>query len=242
MPNAKHTDTHKLLSAGVMVKYHSDNKPSKPQRSKLIDACDLSRKIMRETVWKFDKMAFFRQKERTFEDALNTHFSLDDAPDRRKRNINYLRGKMLHVSFFMQSGIYLIDSDARMQAPATPMREKIGGRDMPNNVKGFWGNVEGYVSTGHSVMPNWMISGGPIHVNFGLASTYSAFGLARLIIHEATHRYIKTVDHAYNHDGNYAALTSGQKMENADSFAYAALSRHTKRTETWATLSADGHH
>ena len=75
---------------------------------------------------------------------------------------------------------------------------------------------------------------GSIHVDFGLFTgrpnpnspkPKSDLELARLIIHEASHKFLFTDDHAYCHEEEkYIGLSNDLKLKNADSYAYAAIS------------------
>jgi hypothetical protein len=47
---------------------------------------------------------------------------------------------------------------------------------------------------------------------------------ARVIIHEATHKYLCTADEAYAHQDTYAGLSLAKTLNNADSYAWAAVS------------------
>jgi hypothetical protein len=80
---------------------------------------------------------------------------------------------------------------------------------------------------------------GSIHINFDLLLTDSKLSVARTIIHESTHKYRDTEDHAYawyhrsNVNGTpYNQLTKAQAMDNADSYAYAAICIHKKKLLT----------
>lgn len=52
----------------------------------------------------------------------------------------------------------------------------------------------------------------------------TVLGGAHLLIHEASHKFCATKDHAYEHEDEYGALTFLQATDNADSYGYAALS------------------
>ena len=53
---------------------------------------------------------------------------------------------------------------------------------------------------------------------------YSAVSYARIIIHEATHKYFNTEDEAYVHEDTYPTLSLPQTLNNVDSYAWAAVS------------------
>jgi hypothetical protein len=57
---------------------------------------------------------------------------------------------------------------------------------------------------------------------FGTRNTLTGLqNWARIVIHELTHRELKTADHAYEHQGiNPKKLTAAKAIENADSWAW----------------------
>ncbi len=63
-----------------------------------------------------------------------------------------------------------------------------------------------------------------IHIEFSNVTKYPRLLLALAIVHEATHKFAHTDDHAYTDDDNYEKLIVAQRIENADSFAHAAIS------------------
>jgi hypothetical protein len=83
---------------------------------------------------------------------------------------------------------------------------------------------------GHAALPTVGLMGyvrgaipliaGPIHICF--AYLFDEAGSAWTIVHEATHKYLGTDDHAYwtgEHTGKWAALTFDKAYDNADSYA-----------------------
>src|SRR5882724_1279538 len=63
-----------------------------------------------------------------------------------------------------------------------------------------------------------------IHIEFSHITKYPRLLLAQCIVHEATHKFANTEDHAYTDDDNYEKLIAAQRIENADSFAYVVIS------------------
>lgn len=231
---AKHLNKRELVSPRLLLKYNKDNPPSKDTKKKLTEAVKLSAEIMRSTVWKIDRVFFFRRSESYLTDILTDHFRMGWVGETKKdhnKYLNLVRKIMLSTSFHLNTGTYLLDIDGNH-------RTTIGGNPIVLPTGVTMANVEGYVSN-HS---SRMLEKGPIHVNFELAKSYSTRGLARLIIHEATHQFSNTVDVFYNHDPQYYTMTADRAVVNADSYAYAALSIHAKQLETWQTLRNDGHH
>lgn len=60
---------------------------------------------------------------------------------------------------------------------------------------------------------------GRIHVNFQWCTTRRAQRVGRTIIHEASHKFCGTRDHAYKYNPAYATLTQAEAWTNADSIA-----------------------
>src|SRR6266566_1423118 len=56
-----------------------------------------------------------------------------------------------------------------------------------------------------------------IHIEFSNVTKYPRLLLALAIVHEATHKFAHTEDHAYTDDDNYKKLIVAQRIENADS-------------------------
>jgi hypothetical protein len=63
-----------------------------------------------------------------------------------------------------------------------------------------------------------------IHIEFSLASIYPRAQMARIIVHEATHKFAGTIDVAYCCEGQYLQTSKPQRISNADSYTYVVLS------------------
>jgi hypothetical protein len=64
-----------------------------------------------------------------------------------------------------------------------------------------------------------------IYLNFSLIKTSNVFEMARIIVHEATHKYAFTGDYAYMSDARkFGLMAAADAVKNADSYAYAAIS------------------
>jgi hypothetical protein len=95
----------------------------------------------------------------------------------------------------------------------------------------------------HNVLPDELLTTeeklegqrvrGSIHIDYAnvyhgnmtsFTKEYKELDLARIIIHEATHKFGGTEDHAYCHQTEkYANMTQEQAFDNADSYAFAIL-------------------
>ena len=65
---------------------------------------------------------------------------------------------------------------------------------------------------------------GNVFVRFELLGSRSVDFLARVIVHEATHKFAHTVDIAYARQSEYSKMPDYRAAENADSYAFAAIS------------------
>lgn len=81
---------------------------------------------------------------------------------------------------------------------------------------------------GYAYNTRWFGGRGPIHICFDPAgcdfTITAANNQAALVIHEAAHRHAGVDDKVYAWDAKYATLTAGQSMDNADSYAWFAVS------------------
>lgn len=188
--------------------------------------------------------------------------ALQSTKDAKKKMVNekarrewlaYIRRSMLSMSFHLNTGMYLLDCDAGFRT--------IVGDNEIDNMNPLWAeheyavdaagdyiedpanpgfalsqpklnaagkrvlgkNIEAYANTGTS---------GPVHVSFELAKTYSPLEFARLIIHEASHTYRGTSDVRYAHAADYYTQKPHDMVNNADSYAYAAVSLAAKKCHT----------
>lgn len=70
--------------------------------------------------------------------------------------------------------------------------------------------------------------GGSIHMDylvFSPRSPWTDLGVATVIVHEASHKFALTEDHAYHHeDDKYELLKPDLRMDNADCYAFVAAS------------------
>jgi hypothetical protein len=145
---------------------------------------------------------------------------------------------MLSISFHINTGVYLIDIDAANRT--------IHGGVQTNAVDPLNASTHGYVSSPKEVSINLFgrkfkildqgnkpaegvfsgIRNGEIHINFNKMhdGSYTHQAVARVIIHEAAHKYWGVDDHKYAWQAGYDNLSIEDLLDNADSYAWAALS------------------
>lgn len=231
----------------------ADNYPSASMKAAAAEATRLAARVMRKVNDEFAGILMLRRKESALmQQVLATHFHLvagDDAGGMLKNNevnknfslkavtekdrrwvLEKIRQKMLSLSFHLNTGVYLIDIDASRRDIETGQVVDPANADT---------DTEAYVSptkTKYDAQTwratdgkfvNNTISGfrlGEMHVSFELLEAYSALSYARIVIHEASHKYLSTDDEAYAHADTYAGLSLAQTLNNADSFAWAAIS------------------
>ncbi len=241
------------LLIGYKKQPSGQNYPSDTMKAAASEATRLAARIVRKANDEFAGIMMLRRKESALmQDVLDKHFGLiagDTAGGYLKDNIvnkkfslravaekdrrwviEKIRQNMLSLSFHLNTGVYLIDIDAS--------RRDIGSGEFVNPANAD-PNEEAYVTktktkydattwraTGWKEVTN-SISGfrkGEMHVSLELLQNYSPVSYARVIIHEATHKYLCTADEAYAHDPTYGALSLTQTLNNADSYAWAAVS------------------
>ncbi len=78
-----------------------------------------------------------------------------------------------------------------------------------------------------------------IHIQFSYCQTRSTDSMARAIVHEATHKFAATVDWGYADQGNLGDLKPERAINNADSYAYAAISILRNQLITPAILATE---
>ncbi|KPF49546.1 hypothetical protein IP87_18165 [beta proteobacterium AAP121] len=239
----KWTDTIKILSPGLMIGYRErpgEKYPTTAQRELLLNAASSAREIMRTAVREMDRVVFFRRPEgQAFTNIMNYHFGLatgrspglpatnvvdksfslgDLGKTDRRWALNKIRQGMLSISFHLNTGMYLIDIDNSRRT----LKSGVAGTPGANE-EGYatWADFGGFDKGALSAWRN-----GEIHVAFEMMHSggYSAEHVARVIIHEAAHKYLGVTDKLYCWQGGYDALPFTDCIDNADSYAWAALS------------------
>lgn len=236
LARARHTNKMEVLSPGLMISYSDNNGarigyPTVAQKNLLINGAAAARRIMRTAVAEMDRVVFFRRPEgQAFTNIMNYHFGLaanranptlvDNIVDKpfslraiahkdRRSILNQIRMGMLSISFHINTGVYLIDVDNGVRA-------------------GAGAGVEGYVNGPADLTGLFSaFKNGEIHVAFAAcqANGYTAEAVARVIIHEAAHKYWGVEDQHYAHNlAPYRQHDADLSLDNADSFAWAALS------------------
>ena len=242
----RHTDHIALLDLGVTVAYKKRpagvTYPTVQQKNHILAAAKRARTIVRIANDELAKVVLLRKKEsQNFINTMDTHFGLiegDTANNYLKDNtvnkkfsirsflkkdrrwvLNKIREKMLSLSFHLNTGIYLIDLDL-------DSRDIYNGVDNRQEAREADSVEEGYVynRAKGSLRHMFGFRNGEIHVHFSDLQAYSVDSFARIIIHEATHKYLSTVDHFYAWNANYYQLKLQDCLNNADSYAWAALS------------------
>jgi hypothetical protein len=262
---AKHLDTREMLGAGLMIKYHSDRKPTKTIKTKLLKSASVARSVMRSSVWQIDKIVLFHRDEPDWmTKILDKHFCLNkdtklssekdsktkklvNAKERRKY-LAEVRRIMLSTSFHLGTGMYLLDVDAKNRMTVGDFHIDNMGAGWhelnAENKKVVSANIEGYVQGREGWKENvGASSSGGIHVGFSLFTEhgYTAEQMARIIIHEATHKYYKTADVKYCWDDQYDQQSPTLMANNADSFAFAAMSIGAQRVLDSTSLPLYSH-
>ena len=256
-PRRGFTDHMEVLSSQLMIGYKkypaAIGYPSDGMKSSAVAATKLAARIVRKVNDEFAGILMLRRKESALmQQVLDTHFGLiagDDAGGYLKDNVvnkkfsaravvekdrrwvlEKIRQNMLSLSFHLNTGVYLIDSDPgdrdiESGDVVDPANADPGREAYVTNTKTKY-DAKTWRATNWKSVSN-SISGfrkGEMHVSLQLLEAYSVLSYARIIIHEATHKYLCTADEAYAHQDTYATLSLVKALNNADSYAWAAVS------------------
>jgi len=229
------------------------NYPTAPMKAAALEAANTAARIIRKANDAFAGITFLRRKESALMTAvLDKHFGLiagdtsgsyltDNVVDKkfsvkavgnhdRRWVVEKIREKMLSLSFHLNTGIYLIDLDANRRdikvgqtfnpATADPHEEAYVGWSKREFDDSTWQPTRFKLKSG-------LVCGfqnGQIHVSLQNLENYSTLSYARVIIHEAAHKHLGVPDIYYAHDANYPTMSLTDTLNNADSYAWAALS------------------
>lgn len=231
----------------------ASNYPTPSMKAAALEAANTASRIMRKANDAFAGVTFLRKKESSLlTEVLDKHFGLiagdtsgdfltDNVVDKkfslkavakhdRRWVIEKIRERMLSLSFHLSTGIYLIDSDASRRdiesgqtvnpANADPHTEAYVSPSKHEFDKATWQPTQfkwkGGLACG--------FQHGEMHVSLANLENYSTLSYARVIIHEASHKFLNTDDNFYAHDPNYPTMSLAQTLNNADSYAWAAVS------------------
>jgi hypothetical protein len=258
-PN-RYTDTNEFLSPGVLIAYHARPAgvvyPPAADKIAVNAAAIQARNIVRIANDELAKVVILRRDESAaFTATMERHFNLrSDATlgggylvenvvnkpfkvgaifrhDRRWA-LEKIRQGMLSLSFHLNTGIYLIDMD-------NANRTVDGGVTVPAGPNAA--TVRGYVFQWGQGFPVCGFRNGEIHVAFEKFPNHSLNSGARIIIHEAGHKFLDVDDTFYAHNPNYPPTLQQCLEANADSFAWAAVSLALGACRMGAAGSLDGH-
>lgn len=242
------------------------NYPSDATRASIVAAANKARRIMRKANNELAAVALLRQKESAlFQRVLDVHFRLiagdtaggmltDNIVNKafsprevmkrdRRWVIEKIRQGMLSISFHLNTGVYLIDIDKDNRDISSGQTSVPGTEDALGYVTGEKIGIDS--TTWRSKGQRWGsgitcgFKHGEIHVSFDKHQNFSDISFAQTIIHEATHKYLNTNDHAYADQAHYSTLSLAQTLDNADSFAWAAVSLYCGSAKMTTTNSAD---
>lgn len=228
--------------------------PPRAMKAAIAAGASKAREVIREANDRLAAVVIMRKKEsQNFQDVMDKHFGLiagdtsggfltDNVVNKsfslrainqrdRRWALEKIRKKMLSLSFHLNTGVYLIDIDAqrrdiRSGAVADPTQASPNEEAFVSYEKGTQ-DPTSWRTTTWKGMATDALSGyknGEIHISFQKMQPYSALSYARVIIHEAAHKYLGVKDHAYAHEATYPALSLTDCLDNADSIAWAAIS------------------
>jgi hypothetical protein len=247
--NQRYTDTNEFLSPGVLIAFHARAVgvvyPPLAQKTAVNRAAIQARNAVRIANDELAKVVILRRDESAvFTATMERHFHLsstgglaggwltdntinkpfkfgDVFKHDRRWALEQIRQKMLSLSFHLNTGIYLIDMDEAQ-------RTSIGGNTIvAGSVLAAGDEAYTYAHALNSRFPLCGFRNGEIHVDFGVMTNFSLNSGARIIIHEAAHKFLNPQPDTYAWDVNYPPTLDACLEGNPDSFAWTALSLAT---------------
>jgi len=244
--NQRYTDTNEFLSPGVLIAYHARPAgtvyPPLAVKTAVNRAAIQARNVVRIANDEMAKVVIQRRNEpAVFTAAMERHFNLsstggtagglltDNIVNKpfklgevfkhdRRWVLEKIRQKMLSLSFHLNTGIYVIDSDIANRT-VEGGNTIAAGNAIPDEAYTYRWAMNG--------LPLCGFRNGEIHVDFTLMPIYSLNAGASLIIHEAGHKFLNVPDTYYAYDGNYPPSLDLCLDANPDSFAWTAMSLAT---------------
>jgi hypothetical protein len=252
--NNRHTDKMELLSTGILVGFKGRpagvDYPTPAMRASIQAAGVQARSIVRIANDEMAKVMFLRRAESALlTNTMTTHFNMapgnlggvlkDNVVDKklsakavfvkdRRWVLEKVRQNFLSLSFHLNTGMYLIDMD-------TATRTVEDGAVIPVGTATV---ADGYVFPRAGGTCTCGFANGEIHIDFNDVPNYSLNSVARLIIHEAAHKYLNVDDRCYAKDAGYPPSLM-DCLDNADSIAWAAVSLATGAVRMTTTGSND---
>ena len=267
----RHTDTMEFLAASVLIGYKKrpgEDYPTDAMKAAAVQGAKTAQSAIAKANDILFKVSALRQDEPAIlTQVLESHFGLttnatdlgDGLLSSNKKNksfaltdlgkhdrrwvIEKIRQRFLHLSFHLNTGVYLIDLDASNRT--TQGKQAFSAADNQNTEA----NVFGYTGSNSR---SCGFRNGEIHINFAATQTYSSLSYARIIIHEAVHKYLEIADleysvtegdgsianhSAYAHDNVYHSQSLQYRLINADCYAWAAVSLYAGRVLMGSTAA-----
>ena len=241
----------KVPEYDATLKYSGTRPPDEAMVKKLCESLDLAREIVEDAcanlvyaltdptdhprIQEASGDTFIPDNLEAGQEAARYHFKLQEvrSPEARKEVVTKIlqimtktdeglnRAVTLSDSLnyyawndYVQSGVPLAQPGKSRVGTETSKEEghvKLSRKFIP---KSLYGTAEEFVEGARS-----------IHIEFSLAAVYPPFQLARIIVHEATHKFAGTRDNAYTYEEeDYEDLTYQERVFNADSYAYVTIS------------------
>jgi hypothetical protein len=239
----------KVPEYDATLKYHSTRPPNEAIVKKLCESLDLAREIVEDACANLayaltdptDHPRIQQQSGDTRipdnleagKEAARYHFKLEEvrSPQAGKEVVTKILQIMTETDEGLNGAVTL--SDSLNYHTWNDYAEDEPGMAPGKSRAGTQGKLEeGHVKLSNKFIPK-SLYGTPeefvegarsIHIEFSLAAVYPPIQLARIIVHEATHKFAGTRDHAYTYEEDYEDLTMEERVFNADSYAYVVIS------------------
>ncbi len=241
------------VNAGLTANFHSSKPPTTDQIKFLADSLNIAKRAITEAIQVVaDLKAVTKSKVQMnagVYNALVYHYNLDKLADLKDwtawaRDLEEILGFFFADQTHLFSGPVVVGDTYRLILK--PEFAKVTDQKLQANITHSGGAPEGFVNLkkaawqqidkNPTLFDEWIggrykfdsTQWGNIKVDFDKLCKVTRLQIAGTLIHESTHKMKNAVDHAYASDPPYKTLTKAQKLDNADSHAFAAICLYKK--------------
>jgi hypothetical protein len=241
------------VNAGLTANFHSTKPPTIDQIKFLADSLSIAKRAITEAIQVVADLKAVTKSNVDVNadvyDALVYHYNLGELADLKNwtawaGDLGEILGFFFADQTHLFSGPVVVGDTHRLILK--PEFAKVANQNLQAKITHSGRAPEGFVNLkkpawqqidkNPALFDEWVggrykfdsTQWGNIKVDFDKLCKVTRLQIAGTLIHESTHKMRNAVDHAYASDAPYTTLTKGQKLDNADSHAFAAICLYKK--------------
>jgi hypothetical protein len=256
------------VNAGLTVNFYSGKQPREEQIRFLADALKIAKRAITEAIQVVADLKAVTKSKVEMNDgvynALLYHYALAPLADRKDwtawaGDLEKILGFFFADQTHLFTGPVVVGDTHRLVVK--PEFAKVTNPQLQAKITSSGGAPEGFVNLkkpawaeidkNPQLFDEWTggkhkfdsTQWGNIKVDFGKLCKVTRLQIAGTLIHETTHKMKNAVDHAYASDPGYSGLTKAERLDNADSHAFAAICLYKKaliRNDAHLTMLSTG--